>query len=408
MPQVTLIAAMCLAHVLSMAGFSAFPALLPTLQAEWSLSNTEAGWIAGVYFVGYVAAVAVLTSLTDRIDARRIYLASLVLSALALIGFGIWAHDFWSAMLWRTLAGIGLAGSYMPGLKALADRLGTQIQSRAVAFYTSHFAIGVSVSFALTGLFDAWLGWRGAFVAVAAGPALALIPAIAVLRPRPPDPAARPDTHMLDFRPVLRAREAMGYVLAYAGHNWELFAVRSWLVAFLVFSTEAGPGGWSMDAIALAAGIALIGLPASILGNELALRMGRRRLVMGVMLLSFALSLGVGFSATLPLAAVVALCLVYNATVAGDSASITAGVIAAAPAGYRGATMALHSLIGFTGAVVGPLAVGLVLDLAGGRASLLAWGLGFAATGAGAALGAAALWLMRPRVVPVAAGERAS
>lgn len=388
-----------------MAGFSAYPALLPTLQAEWLLSNTEAGLIAGVYFVGYLAAVAVLTSLTDHIDARRIYWASLVLSALALIGFGALADGFWSAMWWRTLAGIGLAGSYMPGLKALTDRLGPQVQSRAVAFYTSHFAIGVSVSFALTGLFDDWLGWRGAFTLIAAGPALALIPALAVLRPLSPDPAAKPDTHMLDFRPVLRTRAAMGYVLAYTGHNWELFAVRSWLVAFLVFSTDVGPGGWSWDVTALAAGIALIGLPASILGNELAMHIGRRRLVLGVMLLSFALSLGVGFAATLPLAAVVALCVVYNVTVTADSASITAGVIAAAPAGYRGATMALHSLIGFTGAVVGPLAVGLVLDMAGGHTSLLAWGLGFGAMGAGAALGAAALWLVSARQAAV--GEAA-
>ncbi len=407
MSSVRVIAAMCLAHVLSMAGFSTYPALLPTLQSEWALTNTEAGWVASVFFVGYVAAVALLTSLTDRIDARRVYLASLVVSALALIGFAAFVDGFWSAILWRTLAGIGLAGSYMPGMKALTDRIGTHAQSRAVAFYTAHFAIGVSVSFALSGPLDAWLGWRGAFALSAAGPALALLPAIAVLRPCPPDPAAKPPTHILDFRPVLRARAAMAYVLAYTGHSWELFAMRAWVVAFFVFSQEIGPEWGVLDATALAALIGLVGLPASVIGNELAVRFGRRRMVIGIMLLSFAMSCTVGFSAALPLAAVAALCLVYNALVTADSAAITAGAIAAAPAGYRGATMAVHSLIGFSGGVVGPLAVGLVLDMAGGGASLVAWGLGFATMGAGVALGAAALWLVHPRpaAVPAANGR---
>ena len=77
-----LIAAACGIEILGMGAFATFPALLGTFRTEWALSNTAAGWIAGVYFVGYVAAVAVLTALTDRVDARRIYLVSMALAAL--------------------------------------------------------------------------------------------------------------------------------------------------------------------------------------------------------------------------------------------------------------------------------------------------------------------------------------
>ncbi|MDY6868718.1 MAG: hypothetical protein SVT56_12615, partial [Chloroflexota bacterium] len=38
---------------------------------------------------------------------------------------------------------------------------------------------------------------------------------------KPNSNAAAQDTHLLDFRPVLRHREAMAYVLAYAVHMWE-------------------------------------------------------------------------------------------------------------------------------------------------------------------------------------------
>ena len=59
-----------------MAGVFAFPALLPTFVAEWELSKTEAGWIAGLYFVGYaLVAPPGHWRCTDRIDARLVLLA---------------------------------------------------------------------------------------------------------------------------------------------------------------------------------------------------------------------------------------------------------------------------------------------------------------------------------------------
>ena len=86
----------------------------------------------------------------------------------------------------------------------------------------------------------------------------------------------------------------------------------------------------------------------------------------------------------------------------GDSGSITAGVVAAAPEGYRGATMAVHSCIGFIGAFGGPLMFGVMLDLAGpsgGGETILSWGVAFAFTGAVVTLGPLALALLRERRV---------
>ena len=68
-------------------------------------------------------------------------------------------------------------------------------------------------------------------------------------------------------------------------------------------------------------------------------------------------------------------------TILGDSAAITAGVVGAAPKGYKGATMAVHTCIGFTGSFLGPLAFGVALDLIGGGASILSWGVAFGIVG---------------------------
>jgi MFS family permease len=116
-----LIVLLCVAEVLSMTGFGTFPALQPTFFDEWGLSNTEAGWINGIYFGAYMLAVPVLVALTDRVDPRRIYAFAAVLTIAASLSFGLLAEGFWSATALRALAGLGLAGTYMPGLKAPAS-----------------------------------------------------------------------------------------------------------------------------------------------------------------------------------------------------------------------------------------------------------------------------------------------
>ncbi|MCH8809397.1 MAG: MFS transporter [Proteobacteria bacterium] len=390
-----------------MLGFSTFPALQPALLAEWVLSNTEAGWINGIYFAAYMAAAPVLVSLTDRVDPRRVYAIGAVVSVFSAVGFALLAEGFWSALVLRGLSGMGLAGTYMPGLKALTDHIDERLRSRAVAFYTASLSIGFALSFLFAGEIAAWLDWRWAFAILGLGSAVALPLVLILVPPSEPHHLVKPDTALLDFRPVLRNRRALGYVLAYSAHNWELFAFRSWIVTFLVFSQglqgEGAMGlGWS--ATALAALIGVLGLPASVLGNEAAQRFGRRRTVIVVMCASAVLGLAVGFLAALPFVLLVAVTLVYSFTVSGDSSAITAGAIEAAAPGQRGATMAVHSFIGFAGAFVGPLVFGVVLDLAGGRESLLAWGLAFASAGLAVAMGPVALAVLGRRPARRAAG----
>lgn len=378
----------CLAEILGMAGFAAFPTLLPLFFDEWGISNTEAGWINGIYYAGYVAAVIVLTSLTDRVASRDVYLACTVISAIAIVGFALFADGFWTAMVYRTLGGIGLAGTYMPGLKMLSDFLSGPKQSRNMAFYTSSFGIGTSVSIVFTGLVADMTDWRTTFLILGMGPAIALLIAFFLIPRRVQEKSQKPDTHLLDFRPVLRSRKAMGFVMAYTVHNFELFAYRGWTVAFLVYVAARHPGEALPVSVAmLAALINLFGVPASILGNECALRLGRHRWITVVMITSAILAAGIGFTADWPLWVVVFLMCLYSMTVAGESASVTAGAVESAPEGYRGATMAVHSSIAFFGAFLGPLAFGVMLDATGGGIEPSSWGMAFLLIGAIVATG---------------------
>ena len=160
LPAARVVILLCLAEVLSMTPIAAFPALLPILLATWGLTNSQAGLVSGTFFAGYMVAVPLLTSLTDRIDPRRVYSFATILSALGALGFALLASGFWSALVLQALIGAGLAGTYMPGLKLLSDLISGPRQSRSVAFYTSTFGLGTSLSLWLSGVVASAIDWR--------------------------------------------------------------------------------------------------------------------------------------------------------------------------------------------------------------------------------------------------------
>ncbi|VEE15204.1 MFS transporter [Ectopseudomonas mendocina] len=387
---------LCTAETLGMAGFALFAALLPQFQALWGLNNTEAGWIGGGFFLGYMLAVPVLTGLTDRYDARLIYLWAMLLTAVASAGF-VFADGFWSALLWRVLAGIGLAGTYMPGLKALSERIDGASQSRAIAFYTASFGLGTALSFTLSGELAKLGGWQ--LPALLSGACALLAWALVYWGLAPKAVEAHAPRNLLDLAP-LGNRAVLAYCLAYAMHNLELFALRAWLVAFVVFSGHLQSVDPWLSGTWVAMLATLIGMPSSILGNELALRFGRQRWLIGVMLSSALLAPVVGLGAALPFWVMLVLTLIYAVTVTADSASLTSGLVSVAPASHRGAAMALYSCTGFTGAFLGPLLFGMTLDALGNQ-RLLGWWAAFALMGLLLTLGPLALyWAGRAEVAP--------
>ncbi len=394
-----LIFSFCTALVLSLLGFMTVAVTLPELIAAWSLSNTQAGWLGGIYFAGYVVAVPLLTSLTDRIDARRIYLCSATVAGLASLGFALFADGFWSGLMLRFLAGAGLGGTYMPGLKALTDQLSEHSRNRGVTYYTAVFALGTALSYFVGGEMAALLSWRWAFGVAAIGCVAALLIIAAVLPARAPDPAKRPQTRTLDFRPVLKNRQAMGYTLAFFGYAWEVFGYRVWIVAFLVFAQDRQPDDdYILSPAIIATIVALCGVLTNMALGELAAHIRRRRMLTVVALASMACGILVGFSVGLDYEITLFLCVAFGMLTSGRNSPTTGGTVAAAEENLRGTTMALHASVGYVGGIIGPLLAGAAIDLAGGMDQPHAWGFAFIAIAIGPVISAAALvFLVRER-----------
>jgi predicted MFS family arabinose efflux permease len=402
--HVRLVVLVCAAQVLVQLGAFFWPALLPGMMSLWKLTNSQAGWITAIFYAAYMVSVPVLVTLTDRIDARHVYLFGVGCTVLGHGLFALVADGFWPALAARALTGMGWAGTYMTGLKLLADKVDAKLLSRATTGHAASIGISGAISFACADLLTHLGGWQLAFLTASTTALLAWFLVFVFVPRREVPPALKTDgSGLFDFRPVFRNRSSMAYGVAYCVHTLEMNALRGWGVAFLVFvagHTGATAKLWSPTVIMTILG--LLGTLASVLGNEAAIRFGRRRLIAFAMTGAIVMAGVLGVAGSWSYGLAVALLAVYTTLIWLDSSSLTAGAAGTAEPSKRGATLAVHSMLGYAGGFVGPLAVGWMLDGAGG-ASPLSWGLAFALIAVVMSMALAAFWWLQPREL---AGDR--
>lgn len=375
----------CAAEILGLGGYSIVPALLPQIMNAWSLTSTEGGWLAGIISGGYMIGVVPLVAATDRMSARTVYLACAMLSVISYGGLAL-SDSFTPALFFRALAGLGLAGMYMPGLRALTDGIEGPRRARIAALYTSSFTVGTALSFLLGRAGILW-GWRPAFLVATIAALAGLIIAWAIL----PRSAARPmpANAFLPLRAVLQNRNAVILIIAYTATIWGAVGLRQWVVVFLGFCAgDPTHTDWTM--LMVAAFINLLGVPAGLWGNELAIRFGLRFTAILIFIATAIVTGAFGFAALLPFAVAAIAALIVGFVGAGNFSNLTSGLLAVAVPRCAGATMALYSCVGFGGSFLSAVAFGGTLDIFGGPNQLAAWIAGFATSGIACVIGAVA------------------
>jgi len=387
-----LVWAMCIGQVGNLLPHVVVPAVMVQhLMPLWGMTNSQAGLLAAAYAAGYMAAVPLLSALTDRYDARRILLMGSLCSALSTLAFAALATSWLTGMVCWALAGASFAGAYMPGLRALTDRLQAEDTSRSITLYTSSYSMGVGFSFLVSQLVaEAW-GWRWSFGITGLGPLMMAFVAWQMSPVRPVPTGG----HLLDVRPVLRNRPAMAYIFSYGAHCFELYGFRTWLVAFWTFVIARHQGGSLPEPVTVSFWASLLAMPASIIGNELSLRYGRQRAIAWIQVASALTALSVGLWAGGSAWVLLFLILFYAITVPADSGSLTAGMMSHAQPQFKGLTLAMHSTVGFGLSALSGWMVGLALDSQGGAQEPRAWLAAFGVLAVGVMLGPLALRLSK-------------
>ena len=384
--------------------FSNYSALLPILQKEWGLTNAQAGWIFSSYQIGYILAVVFLTSLTDYTHPRYIYVLTALWAGVFGILFSLWAKGFQSALILRTLTGIGLAGTYMPGLRMVSERFPSRERGRAVGIYVGFFSLGISLSLFLTGFIHSLLSWRWALFLTSLGPIGGAVVAWLGLGHMA---AEKKEQEEVSVGEVLRNRSALLMIGGYVAHMWEMYGMRGWTVAFLTacLLTARADLQRAVSLSAVIGGlVVLAGAISNALGGFLSDRYGREKTVIVVMIGSGLISLIIGWTRTFPFPLILILFILYGFAVTGESSVLSTGVTELALPGGLGRTMALQSVLGFGAASISPILFGYILDLTNPSDELAKlgyvanWGWAFAVLGIGGLTGPLFMWQLERKV----------
>ncbi|MEF8802216.1 MAG: MFS transporter [Halolamina sp.] len=339
-----------------------YSALLPIVADDFGFSGFQSGVVFAAFQLGYVIAILPAGVLADRYDARVIVAAGTTGTGLATVGFAALTDGFQTAAVFRLLAGAAITGVYVPGMRLLTDWYEADDRGGAFGIYVGTFSLSSGMSYFLASIVASSFGWRIAIGATSVGAVLAGPLILLLTRPHPD---ATAEAAGFDFS-LLRDRSYLAAVGIYAGHNWELFGARNWILAFLVAAPALiGTGNPTVIAGTLTGITVALGSVANVASGWLSDRIGRLWTITLVFLASGAISLSLGALRWLPLSWLTVIVLIYGITLTADSSPASTTITELVEETSVGTALALQSFLGFAVTIGSPVAFGAVLDLGG-------------------------------------------
>ena len=390
-----------LAELLALSLWFSASAVLPALKLEWELGDGGGAALTIAVQAGFIVGTlaSALANLRDIVAARTLMVIGAALGALANGALALGVSSLGPALALRFVTGVCLAGAYPPAMKIMATwfregrglAIGVLIGALTVGSATPHLIPAITA-----------LNWRGTLL-VASALALAGAAVVLFFVGDGPHrfPSARFDLRMAAA--VFRERGPRLACFGYLGHMWELYAMWTWIAAFLAASLEAngggsyvglGPSGATFLVVALGA----LGCWAGGVASD---RWGRTALTMVAMALSgtCAAIIGLTFGGSPSLTLLVA--AVWGITVIADSAQFSTAITELSPSAYVGTALTAQTCIGFALTMA---SIWLIPPLV----ARIGWRWAFAVLAIGPALGVIAMARLRGSrdAVKMAGGRR--
>lgn len=252
--------------------------LLPAIKAEFGLSDTVLGFLAGPAFVLFYATLGVpIALLADRWNRRNlIALALAVWSGMTALSGA--AANVTQLALARVGVGIGEAGCSPPAHSMIADLYAPAERSTALGIFTLGISAGIMIAYLAGGWVADNIGWREAFFIVGVpGVLLALLVRFTIEEPRRGQSEGRIDDRarpgLLSVARFLLGRHSFMHLALGSGvAAFNGYAVISWFPTFLYRSHGmdlAEIGVWLGLILGIAGGLGFAG------GGYVADRLGR-------------------------------------------------------------------------------------------------------------------------------------
>ncbi len=382
-----ILAALALAELLGLSLWFSASAVTPALAAEWGLSAGAQAWLTMSVQIGFVcgALVSALLNIPDLFNARRVFAVSALCGAACNGAIPAWVDGPAGALILRFFTGFFLAGVYPPGMKIVATwfrkgrglAIGTVVGALTIGSASPHLL-------KLLGSPD----WRQLMYTATVAAAGAALICAAMVRDGPHAAAGA----RFNWRYAGQVFGNRGVRLAnfgYLGHQWELYAMWTWLPAFLLASFAAS-GLPAAESWAAAAAFACIGVGGAgcVIAGALADRYGRTTIAIVSMVASGICCLVVGPLFGMNPLLVTAACLVWGFAIIADSAQFSASVTELSDPEYLGTALTLQVCVGFALTL-------LTIRLLPPLVEAVTWKWAFAPLALGPALGSWAMYRLR-------------
>ena len=335
-----------LAELLGLSLWFSATAVIPSLSAEWALDDGDKAWLTMSVQIGFVVGtfLSAFFNLPDIFNARYLFAISAVLGAAFNGAIGLFVDGLSAALLLRFLTGVCLAGVYPPGMKIMATWF-KEGRGMAIGMLVGALTLGS----ASPHLFKVLGGpaWRGLMLIASVSSLLAGLICLVFVKDGPHQTGGA----RFDWRYIGRAWADRGVRLAnfgYLGHQWELYAVWTWISLFFLASFQQMR---LVDAASLSAmatfGVIGIGGIGCVVGGVLADRYGRTTITIYSMVISGSCCLVVGSLFGGPAWALMAICLVWGFVIVADSAQFSASITELSEPAYVGTALTLQTCVGF-------------------------------------------------------------
>ncbi len=333
-----------IAELLGMSLWFSASAVVPALNAEWSLSPSQTSWLTIAVQLGFVfgTLLSAFLNLADIYHPRKLLAFSAFAGAIVNALFAITADGPTNAIAFRFVTGMFLAGVYPPAMKLMATWF-RQSRGLALGVLVGALTLGKALPYLINAFGST--SWRSNVIVVSL---LALIGGLLVLLFVAEGPYALPRARF-DAHQIVKIFRNRGVRLAnfgYFGHMWELYAMWTWIPMMLRDSFAARGTSLRLAEIGsfLVIGSGAIGCAVA---GLIADRVGRTVVTSWAMAISGSCCVIVGFLFGAHPLVLLLVAVIWGASVVADSAQFSSCVTELGDPQYIGTALTLQMCIGF-------------------------------------------------------------